>query len=226
MEQQWEHKIKNTYQTQDANASFARKEELWLRIADGREKGVAAFWRIAAIFFAILLFGGVFASPGILNKHKLERQLLENKNRKLDLVVDSLLNVQPEKVTEIKLVETKKIVYKTVEVLKPSPDFNETKNDKLVLENKNLSSDILQLKKQLELKNDSLLIARNDSQTQKNETLEPPKPKDYSFKLKAEKVPDRLKSDLIKTNPELKLQLFNSQKNNIKFDTNSTLLRK
>jgi len=226
MEQPLDLKIRNAYLAKDKNTSFARKEELWGRISGAKIKGVAVFWKIAAIFLGMLLFGGVFASLGILNKQKLKRQFLENKNIKLEQVVDSLLNVQPKIVTEIKLVETEKIIYKKVEVVKLKKDLVEKNDSVKVKEIEKLKSDFLQLTKQLELLNDSLLIARNNLRTSGSKNREPSKSSEYSFKLKPEKVQDQLKPDLLKSNHGFKLQLFNSQNDNIKYDTNSTLFRK
>src|SRR5680860_486576 len=99
MEQHWEHKIADAYRAKDENSIYPKKDELWSRISNGIEhsKGVAAFWKVAAIIFALVTFGGAFAAISVLKNQNEKWIKIENQNIKMQHKVDSLMNIKPEK---------------------------------------------------------------------------------------------------------------------------------
>lgn len=77
-----EHNIKEAFAEHDGKTKLGNKNEMWNRL-DGRvhaPKSVAAFWRVAAIFFGILLTAGVFAgiNQQVQKRAEIEKLLLEN----------------------------------------------------------------------------------------------------------------------------------------------------
>lgn len=223
MEKQLEHKIKQAFQKKDANVSYNKKDELWERISKetAQSKGVAIFWRVAAIFLVLVSVSGLFAAVVVFNNQNKKLTEIENRNIKLQQVADSLLNIKPEKITEIQIVEKEKLVYK--EVLVPVENKQTYDIEIVNLENEieKLNDQLLLSKQNLQLTKDSLLFAREESKKQHI-----PEKKKPNFQLKPEKVKDKNQPNLIEQSPKMKLQIFKNQSNNMKFDTNSTLLKK
>lgn len=228
MEQQWEHKIADEYKAKDAKTSYSKKEELWTRISSSmpNSKGLAAFWKVAAILLALVMFGGVFAAISVWNSQNEELIAFENKYEKLQLVVDSLMNMEPVKITEIQVLEKEKIIYKEVIVIVEKETKNGTKNIKLTAEVEKLNEQLFTSKQNHQLTKDSLLIAHLEIKNQKKLEENILEEKKLNFKLKPEKVIDQMQQNLQESTPKMKLQLFKLQDTNVKFDTNSTLLNK
>jgi len=226
MEQQWEHKIKKAYLEKDKSASFTRKDALWGRLAVAKPKGVILFWKVAAVFFGILLLGGVFAATTLHNRLNEKYGILETRNKELGLLVDSLKNSHPKIITEIQIVEKEKVIIKKVEVLKfvdqKERDGITTVNN----ENEQLKNRILQLEELLVLANDSLKWVQTEQIKTPVSRDEKPEQQKANFKLKTEKVKDQMKTDLVQKTPELKLQFFKSKEDGVQFDVSSTLMKR
>lgn len=222
MEKQWEHKIKEAFQKKDESFTYEKNEELWNQIYGyvGQTKGVATFWRVAAIFLALIAFSGSFAAFSTYQKQFERIEIVETQNSKLKCIVDSLRDIDPEKITEIKYIEKDIIVYRKIE--QPSMENN---NSEILI--KDLENEILQLNQvlestsyELQITKDSLNFAFAELKNSKTEF------KTSNFKLKTERVQDQLQPAIIESSPKMKVQLFKIQDNNIKFDMNSTLLKK
>ena len=228
MEQHWEHKIAEAYKAKDAKISYENKDELWSKISGGmaHSKGVVAFWKVAAIFLALVMFGGAFAAVSILNNQNIKLAEIENQNLKLQGVVDSLMNIKPVKVIEIQVVEKEKLIYKEVVVQAKKDQTFDSDVLKMEVEIKQLNEQLLTSKKNNLLTMDSLMFARSEIENRKNIEQNISEKKKQNFKLKPEKVKDQMQQNLMDPTPKMKIQLFKIQDNNIKYDTNSTLLKK
>ncbi len=228
MEQQLDRKIKNAYHAKDENTSYANSELLWNRISTeiGHKKGVAAFWRVAAIFLALLSFGGVFAAVSLIKNQNKKITEIEIENVKLQIVVDSLMNIQPEKFTEIQIVEKEKLVYKEI--------FVPVEKERVIkYETKNSNKDFFQLTQQLnntvsELKitKDSLTLALTALDKLKRRVAKEQEKNVVNFKLKTQMIENQMRPTKSESSPKMKLQIFKLQEDNLKYDINSTLLKK
>lgn len=109
-----EHNIKEAFATHDSKTKFAGKDAIWSRLNNqlGQRKGVAAFWRVAAILIGFLMFTGVFAAFNNSAKQKNEIERMEIENTRLLVTIDSLLSLPVATQTEIQIVEKEKIVYR------------------------------------------------------------------------------------------------------------------
>ena len=228
MEKQWEHKIKEAFQKKDESFTYEKKEELWNQISGHviQTKGVATFWRVAAIFLALIAFSGSYAAFSTYQKQLEKIEVVETQNSKLKSIVDSLQNIEPEKITEIKYIEKEKIVYREVEQ-------SSFENNDSEIQIKNLENKIFQLNKvlestsyELETTRDSLNFVYAELENYKTDSNVKTKNRTSIFKLKTERVQEQLQPTIIESSPKLKVQLFKLQENNIKFDMNSTLLKK
>ena len=228
MEKQWEHKIKEAFQKKDESFKYEKKDELWNRISGyvGQTKGVATFWRVAAIFLALIAFSGTFAAISIYQKQFEKIEIVETQNSKLKCIVDSLQNIEPEKITEIKYIEKEKIVYREIE--QSSMENNDSEIQIINLENKILQlNEVLEsTSNELQITRDSLNFAYAELQNSKTDRKNKTELKTSNFKLKIERVQEQLQPAIIESSPKMKVQLFKIQDNNIKFDMNSTLLKK
>jgi hypothetical protein len=228
MEQQWEHKIAEAYNTKDANTTYPNKDKLWNRISGEIRnfKGGSTLWKVAAILLVFVMFGGVFASISVLNTQNKKMAEIENRNLKLQHTVDSLLNIVPEKITEIQIVEKEKLIYKEVFVPVQNESTVRIESAKPEAEIKKLNEQLLVLKQNNQSIKDSLLIALSEIKMQEKITQDNSEEKRIKFKLKPEKVKDQMQENITGPTPKMKIQLFKLQKTDIKFDTNSTLLKK
>lgn len=224
MEKQLEHKIKQAFQKKDENSSFAKKDELWFSISNeiGSSKGVATFWKVAAVVLALITFGGAFATVSVLRNQKEKLTEIEGQGLKLQHLVDSLMNIEPETITEIQIVEKEKLVYKEILVPVNRGQTYELEKGELKNEVKQLNEELLKWKQNLQLVTDSLRIARAEIETGKHEKTVRTEENKHNFKLKTEKAKDQEQPNLIKQTPKLKLQLFKTQSGNMKFDTSYT----
>ena len=227
MEQHWEHKITNAYRKMDNNTPYPNKDELWVRISSGlaQSKGVALFWKVAAIMLAIVMFSGAFAAITVVNSQKEKLSEIENQNLKLQYTVDSLLRIEPLKTAEIRVVEKEKLIYKEVPVVE---DKNETLKSNLVKQEnelKNLNEQLLKTGEIQKITSDSLNMARVEIEKLNFKEPNNPDNKKPLFTLKPEKMDPQIQPNLKDEAPKIRLQLFKIQ-DNIKYDSNSTLLKK
>lgn len=229
MEKDLEHRIKDAYQKNDENTNYPQKHELWSRIenANGKKKKVLAYWRVAAIFLAFFMVSGVFAGI-ILNRNNLrQRELLQNEIHNLNNTVDSLQNIPPKVIAEIEYREKEIPVFVPVEN-KVNNSSEIKQNEVLKLENDALNKQLTLEKKLFQAKIDSLHYELLVLRESKNENVKSEKEENVDsnlFELKSENY-DTLYQQKPKTgNPKIKLQLLRIQ-DNIKYDTNPTLLKK
>jgi hypothetical protein len=228
MEKQLEHKIKEAFQKQDESFDYEKKDELWNRISGhvSRAKVVPAFWRVAAVILALIAFGVAFAAISISQSQSKKIVEVNYQNLKLKNIIDSLQSVNPEKIVETQYIEKEKIVYRKIEQLS---DENETAD----IEIKSFEKEILNLNEilkntssELQFTRDSLKIAFANIEKLMNRNINEPDYKGPNFKLKTERVKDQLQTEQMESSPKMKVQLFKIQDSNMKFDMNSTLLKK
>lgn len=223
-----EHKIKQAFIKRDGQTSFSSKDNMWDRLDSelhGR-KGVAAFWRIAAVFLGLLLTLGVVAS---LNNRAKQRVEIENTNqeiKRLHTLVDSLLTIPAEVKTEVQIVEKERVVYRDRVVEKnistPTDQwrmkYQKTIDSLQVLQNQNTG-----LKTKIEVLNDELLALKsqvaNASKLPSSEQTNP-------FELKSDRVELGIQKKPSAKSPELEMKVF--QKNFIenRNNLNSTIFKK
>jgi len=229
MEMQWEHKVKEAFQKRDENFPFNNKDNLWQRISEvlNRKRVVPAFWRVAAIVLALLSIGGAFAGISHIQTQNDKLVKKENQNRGLQIYIDSLNNIKPQVITEVSVVEKEKIVYQEVEkIVYRSSDTTETQNTNLELKINQLQEELLLAYQQLQLTKDSLhfaLTSAEEPAIRSNMVSGVSRP---VFSLKTEKVKEQMYPVKTEVSPKMKLQLLKIQENNVKYDINSTLLKK
>lgn len=227
MEQPLENRIAEAYRKKDEAYSYKNKEELWQRISQQTtKKGVAAFWRVAAIFLALIAFGGAFAAISVYKTGEKNVAEWEMKNRQLESIVDSLQNLVPEKITEVQIVEKEKIVYrdviKTIETnVNYSAAFTAMENE-VVLLTKKLNETNLALKE----KQDRLELAFLEIEALNSRLEKEQEEQIKEFRLKPERVKDQMKELKTEPSPKMKLQLLKVPNENINYDLNSSLLKK
>jgi hypothetical protein len=228
MEEHWEHKIREAYIAKDTNTIYPNRNKLWNTISNEmiKPKGVAPFWKVAAIFFALLMFSSAFAAVLVLKTQNLKILKTEEQNLKLQHTVDSLLSIKPEKTAEIKIIEKEKIVYKTIE---KQPDKTDHFNSSIVGLEKdlnNLSELLEQSKLKVKSAKDSLNFAMMELERYHMDERVDPSEKDTEiFKLKTEKALDEITTVKKDLPQKLKIQIFDFHEN-IQYDPNSSLLKK
>ena len=227
-----EHKIAEAYQKKDGEINYPIKKELWARISkEHQSKSVVhVFWRIAAILIAVFFITGAFAGFGLLKKNMKQLATVEKSNHELRIIVDSLQNVSPHTITEIKYVKEEVKVFVPVE-----NKVNSNSADKeqfLALKNENI-----RLNKQFEIetaiwknKTDSLLqeiVALNNTLMEYGKTQNIVKTTSSNVvELKPEKYEMPLQQPTHSTNPKLKIQIFPNPNEKTNFDMNSSILKK
>lgn len=227
-----EHKIAEAYQKKDGEINYPKKKELWDRISkEHQSKSVVhGFWRIAAILIAVFFITGAFAGFGLLKKNMKQLATVEKSNYELRIIVDSLQNITPRTITEIKYITEEVKVFVPVE-----NKVNSNKADKeqfLALKNENI-----RLNKQFEIetaiwinKTDSLLqelVALNNTLKEKEKTQNKLKITSSNVvELKPDKFEMPLQQPTHSTNPKLKIQIFPNPDEKTNFDMNSSILKK
>ncbi|WP_297085538.1 hypothetical protein [uncultured Draconibacterium sp.] len=210
-----EHNIKEAFAAQDANSKMANKEELWSRLATTmhQRKGVAAFWRVAAVFLGLLLGAGVFAGIGNRAKQQASIESLTIERQRLLTAVDSLKLLQlAEKEPVVQVVEKERIVYQEKIVCKNTGKPNTGWEQKyLALSDSihqysktedNFRQEIENLKKQLAESEQQVLAL--EKQLAKDEGGQQSAP----FELKSERIQlDIQKKPTVKT-PEMEMKVF------------------
>jgi len=90
----------------------------------------------------------------------------------------------------------------------------------------NLNEILKNTSSELQFTRDSLKIAFANIEKLMNRNINEPDYKGPNFKLKTERVKDQLQTEQMESSPKMKVQLFKIQDSNMKFDMNSTLLKK
>lgn len=222
-----EHRIKNAFESNDQKASFAGKEQMWNRLDSelhGR-KGVAAFWRIAAVFLGLLLTLGVVASLNNRVKQRAEMENVKHELTQLQLLVDSLQTIPTEVRTEVKIVEKEKVVYRDRlvennvpdETIKWQQNYRQAMDSVQTLQNNNAA-----FKAEMEALNEELLALKTQAESENTE----PSQSESPFELKSERVKLGPQQKPSVKSPEMEMKVF--QKNFIenRNNLNSTIFKK
>ena len=220
-----EHNIKEAFARNDANTKVSNKELLWNRLENtlpGR-RGVAAFWRVAAIFLAFLLTSGVFAALNSHIKQKNELAELTKGNEKFLATIDSLKTSASEVKTEIQIVE--EVVYRDRLVYKEPTRNNEWKEKYLALSDSAILVIANQEKlyrNELEKLQSELVEAKEELAMSSSESKISPNQQSNPFELKSERISLSVAKGPSVKNPEFKVQIL--QKNfRDKNDLNRTI---
>lgn len=222
-----EHRIKKAFDTSDRKTSFVGKEQMWDRLDSelhGR-KGVAAFWRIAAVFLGLLLTLGVVASLNNRANQGAEMKNVKHEITRLQLLVDSLQTMPTQVRTEVQVVEKEKVVYRdrvvenkvTDETIKWQQNYQQVMDSLQTLQNKNAAYQI-----EIETLNEELLALKNQAEPESTEPSQPANP----FELKSERVELGPQQKPSVKSPEMEMKVF--QKNFIenRNNLNSTIFKK
>lgn len=228
-----EHNIKEAFETQDTKTKLADKNAIWNRLENKMHsrEGVAAFWRVAAIFIGLLLFTGVFAALNSRAKQndKLEKLVIEN--GRLSATIDSLLVLPLSTKTEVKIVEKEKIVYRDRIVTLPSTNsekFWEKKyhhlsdSTAMVLSHieKNYNDEVEQLNSELASAKDKLEHFSNDTDKTKDGKHAAP------FELKSERINVGVSDKPSVKNPEMEMKVFQRNFIENRNNLNRTIFKK
>ena len=226
-----EHKIKETFAAKDASTVFAGKDEMWGRLdnAMNKRKGVAALWRVAAVFFGLLLAAGVFAGINFRAKMQAEKLELKAENEQLQLTIDSLLSLPAKVETETRVVE--KLVYRDRPVLsKSSPQSSEWETKYRQLQNsseavlanhlKQYKTDLAQLQAELDTVKADFAAYKTSVENQNLQHGNDP------FRLKSERVELGVQKSPLTKSQEMELKVFpiNFQEN--RNNLNKSILKK
>jgi hypothetical protein len=227
-----EHNIKEAFARHDANAKVANKEAMWNRLdhALHKRKGVAAFWRVAAIFLAFLIASGVFAAINMNAKHNREMEQSTTDYKLLEASLDSLKAIPMEPETVVQVVEKEKVIYRDRIVYKDRLDnerdwkqeyvrLTDSMNHALANQEKSYQIELERLENELaitkmEVLNKSAIKTRN-----KNQQSTP-------FELKSERIElDIQKKPAVKTS-EMEMKVFHKNFIENKNNLNTTLFKK
>ena len=222
-----EHRIKDAYDSNDKKTSFAGKEQMWNRLDSelhGR-KGVAAFWRIAAVFLGLLLTLGVVASLNNRANQRAEMENVQHEITRLQLLVDSLQTLPIPIRTEVQVVEKEKVVYRDRLVENNVPDeaikwqnnYEQAMDSIQTLRNINAA-----FRTEIKTINEELLALKNQAESENSE----PSPSANPFELKSERVELGPQQKPSVKSPEMEMKVF--QKNFIenRNNLNSTIFKK
>ncbi|WP_163325584.1 hypothetical protein [Draconibacterium mangrovi] len=222
-----EHRIKKAFESSDKKTSFAGKEQMWSRLdseLSGR-KGVAAFWRIAAVFLGLLLTLGVMASLNSRAKQRAEMENVKHEITRLQLLVDSLQTLPTQVRTEVQVVEKEKVVYRNrvvesnvqEESIEWQQNYQQAMDSMQTIQNLNAA-----LKAEIETLNEELVALKNQAESESPE----PSPTANPFELKSERVELGPQQKPSLKSPEMEMKVF--QKNFIenRNNLNSTIFKK
>jgi len=229
MEKNLEHKIKEAIQRKDEQVKYPSKDELWTRIVKSRneKRGVSAFWRIAAILFALFFITGAFAGIMTISKSQNLNNELSNENIRLKHHLDSLQNIQPETITETKIVEKEVPVYIRSERQAENSDMDKIVIEELRNRNSSLQIQISNEREKFQNEIDSL---KNELQALKTEiqistaTVQTNKEPDV-IELKSENYDTLYQQKPSAESPKIKLQLFNNPAQQEKIQINSSIFK-
>ena len=222
-----EHRIKKTFESNEKKTSFVGKEQMWIRLDSelhGR-KGVAAFWRIAAVFLGLLLTLGVVASLNYRAKQRAEMDNVQHEITRLQQLVDSLQTLPTQVRTEVQVVEKEKVVYRdrvvesnvSDETLKWQQNYQQAKDSMQVLQNATAV-----FKAEIKELNEELLALKNQAESESPEPSQSANP----FELKSERVelgPQQIPS--LKS-PEMEMKVFRKNFIENRNNLNSTIFKK
>ena len=222
-----EHRIKQAFGSNDQKTSFTGKEQMWSKLdfeLHGR-KGVAAFWRIAAVFLGLLLTLGVVASLNNRAKQYAEIETANHEINRLQVLIDSLQTLPTQVRTEVQVVEKEKVVYRDRivennvpdETIKWQQNYQQTMDSLQTLQDKNAA-----YKVEIEALNEELLALKNQVETESAEPAQAANP----FELKSERVELGVQQKPALSNPEIKLKVFPKNFSEAKNDLNKTLFKK
>ncbi|WP_321997678.1 hypothetical protein [Draconibacterium orientale] len=222
-----EHRIKQVFGSNDQKTSFAGKEEMWSRLDSelhGR-KGVAAFWRIAAVFLGLLLTLGVVAALNNRAKQHAEIETATHEINRLQVLIDSLQTLPTQVRTEVQVVEKEKVVYRDRVVEKNFPDeiqkwqqnYQQAMDSLQTLQTKNAA-----YKAEIDTLNEELLALKNQAETESVGPAQAANP----FELKSERMELGPQQKPTVKSPEMEMKVF--QKNFIenRNNLNSTIFKK
>lgn len=226
-----EHKIKEAFAAKDANTVFAGKNEMWNRLdnAMNKQKGVAALWRVAAVFLGLLLTAGVFAGVSFRAKMQAEKLELNAENAQLQLTIDSLLMLPAKVEPEIRVIE--KVVYRdrlvqaessaqTPEWEKKYRQLQDSSEAILADKTEKYRNNILELQAELDSVKADFVAYKNSPEKQNEASGNAP------FQLKSERVELGVQKSKSLRNRDLELKVFpvNFQEN--KNNLNKSILKK
>ncbi|WP_319230972.1 hypothetical protein [Draconibacterium orientale] len=222
-----EHRIKTAFDSNDQKTSFAGKEQMWDRLDSelhGR-KGVAAFWRIAAVFLGLLLTLGVVASLNNRAKQYAEIETANHEINRLQVLIDSLQTLPTQVKIEVQVVEKEKVVCRDRVVESNVPDerqkwqrnYQKAMDSLQTLQTKNAA-----YKAEIDTLNEELLALKNQAETESAELAQSANP----FELKSERVELGVQQKPALSNPEIKLKVFPKNFSETKNDLNKTLFKK
>ena len=222
-----EHRIRKAFGSNDQKTSFTGKEQMWSKLdfeLRGR-KGVAAFWRIAAVFLGLLLTLGVVASLNNQAKQSAEIETASHEISRLQGLIDSLQTLPTQVRTEVQVVEKEKVVYRDRgvednvpdETIKWQQNYQQTMDSLQTLQDKNAA-----YKVEIEQLNEELLALKNQVETESAEPAQAANP----FELKSERMELGPQQKPSVKSPEMEMKVF--QKNFIenRNNLNSTIFKK
>ncbi|MDX8337582.1 hypothetical protein SLH46_00215 [Draconibacterium sp. IB214405] len=222
-----EHRIKNAFESNDKKTSFSGREQMWSRLDSelhGR-KGVAAFWRIAAVFLGLLLTLGVVASLNNRANKRAEMENVKHEITTLQLLVDSLQTVPAEVRTEVQVVETEKVVYRDRVVENNVPDESKKwqQNYQQAMDSiQTLQNATAAFKAEIETLNDELLALKNRTESKNTEPAQSANP----FELKSERVELGPQPKPSVKSPEMEMKVFQRNFIENRNNLNSTIFKK
>ena len=219
-----EHRIRKAFGSNDQKTSFIGKEQMWSKLDSelhGR-KGVAAFWRIAAVFLGLLLTLGVVASFNSRAKQYAEMETASHEINRLQGLIDSLQTLPTQVRTEVQVVEKEKVVYRDriVENNVPDETIKWQQNYQQAMDS--LQDKNAACKVEIEQLNEELLALKNQVETESAEPAQAANP----FELKSERVELGVQQKPALSNPEIKLKVFPKNFSEAKNDLNKTLFKK
>nr|WP_319572269.1 hypothetical protein [uncultured Draconibacterium sp.] len=222
-----EHRIRKAFDSNDQKTSFIGKEQMWSKLDSelhGR-KGVAAFWRIAAVFLGLLLTLGVVASLNSRAKQYAEMETANHEINRLQVLIDSLQTLPTQVRTEVQVVEKEKVVYRdrvvennvSDETIKWQQNYQQAMDSLQTLQDENAA-----YKVEIEQMNEELLALKNQVETESTEPAQAANP----FELKSDRMELGPQQKPTVKSPEMEMKVF--QKNFIenRNNLNSTIFKK
>jgi hypothetical protein len=136
-----------------------------------------------------------------------------------------LQNTEPVVITETQFIEKEKIVYREIQNL-PKAEEKEQKISELQNDNLQLREQITAVYNELKMVRDSLRLIRIDLERKPEFTQTITEHDEQKFTLKTERVKEQLQPVSSELAPPVRVQLLKIQDKNIRYETNSTLLKK
>jgi hypothetical protein len=228
-----EHNIKRAFIAEDERSTFSEREDLWQRLDKEMHphKGVAGFWRIAAVLLGLVLFSGTFAALHHRSKQQVQIDKVGFENQKLLNTIDSLLAVPVQPKTEVQIVEREKIVYREKTIERRNSSVEESWK---VRYQKLADSTQMILTNKTKIYNQEVAQLQNELLAAKNELVELEKRKQEELENKAA-VPFQLKSERVDVgkiisptvkSPEMEMKIFQKQFIENRNNLNSTIFKK